>query len=226
MMHADRYFDGHPAPGGKPFDIAHGERSVVEQYVRAIDAARRTIYLENQSIPIMEVAAPLARALDRGVDVALLVPAVPEKYVFAARNNPAERSRFEGVELLMRHPGFVMTGIAGRDAMDPDPIYVHAKTMLVDDTWATIGSCNLHAFSLNGHCEMNASFWDVAVVRNLRCRLLALRVGADVAGLDDRAALALFRKVADDNCARGLRGEPLREGLAVTLSAERYGRSA
>ncbi|MGQ0583963.1 MAG: phospholipase D-like domain-containing protein [Reyranella sp.] len=223
LMHAGRYSDGHPVPGGRRFDIAGGERSVAEQYVRAIEAARSTIYLENQSIPIMEIAAPLARALERGVDVVLLVPTFPEKYVFAARLNPAEQPRFEGMELLARHPNFLMSGIGGRDAGDSDPVYVHAKVMLVDDAWATIGSCNLHAFSLNGHCEMNASFWDAVVVRDLRRRLLSLRVGEDTGSLDDRRALAFYRTVAEDNRGRMERGEAMREGLAVALRAERYG---
>lgn len=223
MMHIGRYSDGHAAPDGRPFDIAGGERSIAEQYVRAIDAARSTIYIENQAIPIMEIAAPLARALERGVDVVLLVPTIPEKYVFAARLDQAERPRFEGMELLACYPNFLMLGLAGRDARDLDPVYVHAKAMLIDDAWATIGSCNLHAFSLNGHCEMNASFWDEAVVRDLRRRLLSLRTGRDTASLDDSTALAHFRDVADDNRRRMERGEPMREGLAVTLRPERYG---
>lgn len=223
MLHAGRYFDGHPTPDGRPFDSARGERSIAEQYVRAIDAARRTVYLENQAIPIMEIASPLARALERGVDVVLLVPTKPEAYVFAARKDLSERSRFEGVELLGRHPNFLFAGIAGRDAGDPDPLYVHAKLMIVDDAWATIGSCNLHAFSLSGHCEMNASIWDETVARDLLRRLVSRRVGGDTASLDDRAAFALYRQVADDNRRRLERGEPLREGLAVTLQPERYG---
>lgn len=223
MIHAGRYRDGRAVSGVRPFDIAGGERSIAEQYVRAIDAARSTIYLENQAIPIMEIAAPLARALERGVDIVMLVPTIPEKYVFAARLDPAERPRFEGIELLARYRNFLMSGIAGRDAGDSDPIYVHAKAMLVDDAWATVGSCNLHAFSLNGHCEMNASFWDEAAVRDLRRRLLQLRTDRDTASLDDRGALALFRTVADDNRRRMECGETMREGLAVTLRPERYG---
>lgn len=223
MLHAGRYFDGHPTPEGQPFDAARGERSIAEQYVRAIDAARRTVYLENQAIPIMEIASPLARALERGVDVVLLVPTKPEAYVFAARKDPSERSRFEGVELLGRHPNFLLAGIAGRDARDPDPLYVHAKLMIIDDAWATIGSCNLHAFSLNGHCEMNASIWDETVARKLLRRLVSRRVGEDTASLDDRAAFARYRLVADDNRRRMERAEPLREGLGLTLQPERYG---
>ena len=223
MLHAGRYFDGHPTPDGQPFDAARGERSIAEQYVRAIDAARRTVYLENQAIPIMEIASPLARALERGVDVVLLVPTKPEAYVFAARKDPSERSRFEGVELLGRHPNFLLAGIAGHDARDPDPLYVHAKLMIIDDAWATIGSCNLHAFSLNGHCEMNASIWDETVARKLLRRLVSRRVGEDTASLDDRAAFARYRLVADDNRRRMERAEPLREGLGLTLQPERYG---
>jgi cardiolipin synthase A/B len=223
MLHAGRYFDGHPSPAGQAFDPVRGERSIAEQYVRAIDAARRTVYLENQAIPIMEIAAPLSRALERGVDIVLLVPAVPEKYVFAARNDPAERPRFEGVELLGRHPNFLLAGLAGRDAHDPDPLYVHAKLMIVDDTWTTIGSCNLHEFSLVGHCEMNASIWDSDVARELRCALLSRHLGADTGSLDDRAAFRLYREVAEDNRRRLETGEPAREGFAVALVPQLYG---
>lgn len=95
--------------------------------------------------------------------------------------------------------------------------------MIVDDAWATIGSCNLHAFSLTGHCEMIASIWDKTVARDLRCRLVSLRVGEDTVSLDDRAALGLYRQVGDDNRRRMERGEPMREGLAVALRPERYG---
>lgn len=32
-----------------------------------------------------------------------------------------------------------------------------------DDVWATIGSCNLHRYSLFGSGEMNATFWSPGV---------------------------------------------------------------
>jgi cardiolipin synthase A/B len=138
------------------------DRSILEQYERAIDAAEHTIYIENQAIPIPAIAACLERALTRGVAVVLLVPAVPEEHVFAARRDPARRALFDGLEALGRYPNFRLAGL---------PVYVHCKLMIVDDVWATIGSCNLHAYSLGGHSEMNASIWDEAVVRDLRDRL-------------------------------------------------------
>jgi phosphatidylserine/phosphatidylglycerophosphate/cardiolipin synthase-like enzyme len=138
------------------------DRSILEQYERAIDAAERSIYIENQAIPIPRLAARLEAALKRGVEVLLLVPAVPEAGVYAARRDPARRDLFAGLEALGRHPNFRLAGL---------PVYVHCKLMIVDDAWATIGSCNLHRHSLGGHSEMNASIWDAAVARDLRERL-------------------------------------------------------
>lgn len=224
MLHPGRYTDGHPTPDGTSFDVAAGERSILEQYERAIDAARRTIYVENQAIPIPAVADRLNHALERGVDVVLLVPAIPEDHVYAARLDPRRRALFNGLEALGRHQNFLLTGIAGRDAEGGrGATYVHAKLMLVDDAWATIGSCNLHSNSLSGHSEMNVSIWDSAVVHELRCTLLAEHLGVDTAQLDDRAALRLYRRVAHEN---GLKGESRDfnwQSLAFALSPD-YGR--
>jgi phosphatidylserine/phosphatidylglycerophosphate/cardiolipin synthase-like enzyme len=135
------------------------DRSILEQYERAIDAAERSIYIENQAIPIPRLAQRLDKALARGVDVLLLVPAIPEEGVYAARQDPARRVLFEGLEVLGRHKSFRLAGISS---------YVHAKLMIVDDAWLTLGSCNLHRYSMSENSEMNASIWDEEVARNLR----------------------------------------------------------
>ena len=136
---------------GLPYDIAGGERSILAQYHQAIGAARRSIYIENQAIPIPEVAVSLEQALKRGVEIVLLVPADPEEGIRAARNNPQRKALFDGLAALGRYENFTLVGIAGPNALGSrSSIYVHAKIMLVDDAWATIGSCNLHAHSLTG----------------------------------------------------------------------------
>jgi phosphatidylserine/phosphatidylglycerophosphate/cardiolipin synthase-like enzyme len=138
------------------------DRSILEQYERAIDAARHSIYIENQAIPIPRIAIRLEAALKRGVEILLLVPAEPEQHVYAARQDPARREPFAALEALGRYSRFRLAGL---------PVYVHCKLMIVDEAWATIGSCNLHARSLGGHSEMNASIWDASVARDLRERL-------------------------------------------------------
>jgi cardiolipin synthase len=198
------------------------ERSILEQYERAIDAARRTIYIENQAVPIPQVARRLLGALERGVDVVVLVPPIPEHYVYEARLDPQEQALFSGIEALGHHENFMLAGIAERHDQGLRAAYVHAKMMLVDDVWATIGSCNLHAYSLSGHSEMNASIWDAGVVRALRCTLLAQHLDRETGDLDDRAALRLFREIADANRLKMDRMEPDWQGLAFALRPDAY----
>jgi phosphatidylserine/phosphatidylglycerophosphate/cardiolipin synthase-like enzyme len=155
--------------------------------------------MENQALPISPIARNLEDALRRGVEVVLLVPAEPEAWVRAARRDPSRTALFGCVEALGRYDNFAMVGFTIQEGDRRRPVYVHSKAMLVDDAWATIGSCNLHANSLNGHTEMNASIWDAKVVRTLRCDLLAGHLGRDTSGIDDRDAMQLVRKTAQRN---------------------------
>jgi phosphatidylserine/phosphatidylglycerophosphate/cardiolipin synthase-like enzyme len=209
-LHAKRY-------GG-------GERSIFEQYRLAIDAARRTIYLENQAFEVAEIVAALRGALERGVEVVFLAPAEPEAGPAVALT-PERRSFLDARAALSGFASFTLAGIAGPDAQGQrQDVYVHAKLMLVDDAWATIGSCNLHAYSLFGSTEMNASIWDPEFVRALRCELFTEHLGTDTAHLDDLAALRLFRLTAAENRARRTAGEGDWQGLAFTLDPATYGR--
>lgn len=217
---AGRYRDGRPAPGGPAFDSWAGERSILEQYLLAIGAARRSIYIENQAFAVPEVVTALEEALERGVEVVVLVPSEPEDRARAARRRPEMRSFGERMRALGRHERFALVGIAGRgDDGGRHDVYVHAKLMLVDDAWATIGSCNLHAASVLGNAELNASFWDPGVVRALRRDLLAEHLGRDTADLDDRAALSEYRRIARQNRLRRDAGDPEWQGLAFSLDA-------
>ncbi|MBE7220092.1 MAG: phosphatidylserine/phosphatidylglycerophosphate/cardiolipin synthase family protein, partial [Caulobacteraceae bacterium] len=218
------YADGTATPGGRPFDIAGGERSILEQYRNAIDAARSSIYIENQALPIPEIAGRLEAAARRGVDIVLLVPAEPEDHVRSARRDPAKSALFAGIEALARCGNVLLAGLAAGGGEEHRSVYVHAKAMLVDDAWATVGSCNLHRNSLSGHTEMNASVWDRDVVRALRRDLFLEHLHEDTGDLDDRAALRRFREVARANADRERSGDRTRQGLAFALDAEDYAR--
>jgi cardiolipin synthase len=225
MVHPGRYGDSHPSPESLAHDIGGGERSILAQYLQAIGDARSSIYIENQAIPVPEVATALETVLKRGVAVVALVPADPEGHVRAARQNPQRKALFDGLAALGRYENFALAGIAGLDAQGRrSNIYVHSKIMLVDDTWVTIGSCNLHANSLSGHTEMNAAIWDPPVVRALRCELLAEHLGRDTAGIDDRSALRLYRQIARENRRRRDANDGKWQGLAFSLEPATYGR--
>ncbi len=218
-----RYRDPTAAPDAPPFPIEGGERSVLEQYLAAVAAARRTVYLENQFLHAPEVLAGLEAALARGVEVVFVVPAVPMPEIGAARRDPRAAALFAQLETLGRHPRFTLAGLAASlSGGRYQDVYVHAKAALVDDAWATIGSTNVASRSFYADTELNASLWDPGTARALRSALFREHLGVDTAALDERAALALFREVARTNRERRARGERL-QGLAFALDPARYG---
>ena len=219
-IHRGRYRDGHATPQGSSFDIASGEQSNFDQYCAAIDAARRTIYIENQYVDVPEIVDCLHRTLRRGVDVVLLMPAQPS---VGLHLRPERRAFLNARAELGTFENFILAGIAGLGTDGRrKPIYVHAKLMLIDDEWATVGSCNLHRFSLFGNCEMNAAFAEPDTVRAFRCELFREHLDQDTSGMDDRSALYLFRKIARENRRKLEAGDHAWQGLAFELELATY----
>ncbi len=210
-------------PGGKPFAIAAGETSVLEQYLAAIGAAREAIYIEDQAIASPVIVDAISAALCRGVSVFFLVPGNAHTAFREARRNPKAAFFFAKLAALAQQPGFTLAAIAGsRDDGHYDEVYVHAKIMLVDDAWATIGSTNVAERSFHRDTELNASFWHAPTVHALRTELLAEHLGEDTAGLDAGGALARAQAVARANSGRRALREPL-AGLVYALDPAVYG---
>ena len=84
-------------------------------------------------------------------------------------------------------------------------------------------SCNRHRFSLFGNGEMNAAVWHAATARALLSALLGEHLDRDLSGMDDRAALQLFGRIARENRARFAAGDPAWQGLAFTLGLAAIG---
>lgn len=222
-IHAGRYYNDHPA--GVAFPVAEGEKTNLAQYCQAISQARRTIYLENQYVEVVEIVDALHTALARGVEIVLLLPAVPDLTPSAVVSD--ERRAFLAARArLALYDNFTPCGIAGLDNTGHrQPVYVHAKLMLIDDEWATVGSCNLHHYSLFGNSELNAAFWDPVTVRAMRVELFQEHLALDTAELDDSSALRLFRRIADENRQRHTDHDPGWQGLAFSLNMETYGQA-
>ena len=121
-------------------------------------------------------------------------------------------------------PNFTLAALAATDgAGRRHEVYVHAKIMLVDDAWATIGSANIMTRSFHADTELNASFWHPATVRALRVALLREHTG-DRHRRDDAAARRSRRSssraaVHRDRHARGM----TTTGLAYALDPGSYG---
>jgi phosphatidylserine/phosphatidylglycerophosphate/cardiolipin synthase-like enzyme len=136
----------------KRFSFLDGrsEKGTLESYLRAFGAAKRFIYLENQYFTDAIIADALARVLKERTDLELLfLLNIKPDVVFY----PGRQARLVK-QLRAAAPDRV--GIFTRWSYDHDhprpwvaPIYLHSKTAVIDDTWATIGSANLDGLSLD-----------------------------------------------------------------------------
>ena len=121
-------------------------------YLLSITSAKRSILITNPYfIPDERMIQSLLDAARRGVRVAVLVPGkIDHKITYRASR------RYYGQMLL-----------GGIDIFEYMPALLHSKTMVVDGTWATIGSTNFdnRSFALNE--ELNLTLYDRSLARSL-----------------------------------------------------------
>jgi cardiolipin synthase len=173
-------------------------------------------------VEVPEIVAALDEALGRGVEVVLLLPAVPD-ISLPSTITPERMAFLEARANLASCENFTLCGIAGLGADGRrKPVYVHSKLILVDDEWASVGSCNLHHYSLFGNGELNAAFRDPATVRAMRVELFQEHIALDTCDMDDVSALLLFRQIARENRQRHERGDADWQGLAFSLDLATY----
>lgn len=226
-MRRELYADTIPAPpAGDPPDRANHERTNLVQYQHAIDAAHDSIYIENQYLEDESIVNALREALTRDVEVLVVLPADPDY-----RDVPPEvlSARLAFHELrsdLDHHPRFMACGLAsaGIDGARTS-VYVHSKVIIVDGTFATIGSCNLHHHSLFGNGELNIAMFNAAAAHHVLVSLLSEHAGADLSGLDALAAIQHTKTVARQNLEKSAAGRSGWQGLAFPLSLAEYGQN-
>ena len=116
------------------------------QYYMGIQAARKTIWIENAYfVPDRQIRQGLVAAAARGVDVRVIVPG---KYIDSP--NVRLASRF--------HYGELLDG--GVRIYEYLPTMMHNKVMVVDGIWTSIGSINFVNRSMTKNGEANVSIYD------------------------------------------------------------------
>jgi cardiolipin synthase len=127
-------------------------------YLYAIEHARSYVLIENAYfIPTLAVRRALARAVKRGVVVAVAVPCFSDVPIVAY----AGRHLYAG--LLKR----------GVRILEWPHGMLHAKTAVIDDAWAIVGSYNFDHRSLFSQLEAVAVVVDPDFARRLREQTLA-----------------------------------------------------
>ena len=141
-------------------------------YVSAIRAARRAILLENAYfLPDRRLRRALYRAVERGVEVSVIVPGRSDVKLIAYAGYYIYRKMVARGVRILRWQGPMM----------------HAKTAVVDGIWSAIGSYNLDNRSLRYNLEVIVEVLDSdvgTVMEGHFRRDVALTVPFDVAEWD------------------------------------------
>lgn len=153
-LKGEKYFPKHEKVGDARIAIVDkmlGKNSdaMRDLFVAMLNSAQKSVKLINPYfVPTHRVRQALKRAVDRGIDVQIVIsaksdePITPEATHYVG-NNLAKR----GAKVYMFEGGFH-----------------HSKFMIVDDLYATVGSSNLDARSLRCDYEMNTVIFDKKAV--------------------------------------------------------------
>ena len=124
-------------------------------FLAALATARRRVWIETPYlIPDEPLEAAMRVAVLRDVDVQVIVPKEGDSKLVTAAS----------------HTYCDALGRAGVQIFEYGPPMLHAKTMIVDDTMAIVGTANLDNRSFRLNFEIAAAFYDPDVITHLAGR--------------------------------------------------------
>jgi cardiolipin synthase len=131
---------------------AGGSVAMYTMFLLAMSAARRTIYITNPYfVPDDKMIETLLQARRRGVRIVLLLPGAID------HNLVRQASRSQLGRLLQ----------AGIQIYEYRAALLHSKTMVIDSTWATVGSTNLDRRSFELNEELNLIVYNADIAHRL-----------------------------------------------------------
>ena len=128
------------------------DNPVEETYLQLISSAQKMLYITTPYYAVEEsMQQALCIAADAGVDVRLLVPAIPDKkYAYMVAETYWGELLAHGVKIYKYAPGFV-----------------HAKSVMVDREVALVGSTNMDYRSFQLHYECAVLLYHMSAVEEL-----------------------------------------------------------
>ena len=167
----------------------YGEIREIEQlYLDMIAAAKHFIYFENQYFTCAKIAAAIAERLDED-DAPEFVMVMPETADGWLEQMAMDAARVQLVrEIAKAKHGDRLKVYFPRTAKG-DPIYVHAKTAVIDDRMIRVGSANMNnrSMGLDSECDVTidaalpANAGAGPAIRRLRESLIAEHLDVDPA---------------------------------------------
>lgn len=160
----DKYFPKIAPTGSSTAHVAYtspdGSVSAVQiLYYLAIKAARREILIQNPYLlPDRQAIAALEEAVDRGVDVRIMVPS--DDATDSAIVQHASHHHFG--TLLQR----------GVKVYEYEKTLLHQKVLVIDGVWSCVGSTNFDDRSFRLNDEVSIGVVDPAIAAQLRAAFL------------------------------------------------------
>jgi cardiolipin synthase len=158
LLGGESYFPRSLAPRGQVSvqvvrsSPAGGSFAMYTSLLLSLASARRSVYITNPYFLLDDkMTETLERAASRGARVVVLVPGVIDHRIV----RQAGRGQF----------GRLLE--AGVEIYEYQPALLHAKTMVIDGIWATVGSTNLDNRSMALNDELNVMVYDPVVARRL-----------------------------------------------------------
>lgn len=163
-------------------------REIEQLYLDMIAAAERFIYFENQYFTSGKIAAAIAARLEED-DPPEFVMVMPETADGWLEQMAMDAARVKLVRAIAKARHGSRLRIYVPHTAGGDPIYVHAKTAIVDDRLLRIGSSNMNnrSMGLDSECDVTidaalpANRGAGPTIRKLRESLLAEHLDVDPA---------------------------------------------
>ena len=120
--------------------------------IRMMMMARKTLWIQTPYlVPDDPMIATWVIAAHSGVDVRIMIPSMPDHpFIYRATQWYANYLLREGIKIYVYDNGFI-----------------HAKTVMVDDRFAAVGSMNQDFRSYSLNFETDAVFYDKNITREL-----------------------------------------------------------
>ncbi|MGA1843884.1 MAG: phospholipase D-like domain-containing protein [bacterium] len=206
-------------------------REIRRLFTDAIHGAERLIYIENQYFSSQAVYRALLDRMRKtsgeSLQVIVILPQKPHALIEEISLGIAQMSMIHSLTEAAAGQGhslgfYYPASVSSKDTSAS--VYVHAKLLLVDDRFLTVGSANISNRSMGLDTELNAS-WEAttgdqrAVIRSIRRTRVSLL--AEHAGIKSRRDLR--RLCRTDGIVRFLDGladrprSPLRHHTTETL---------
>lgn len=167
------------------------KRQVESTYVKQIAEAKELVYIENQYLACDRIVDALCSRLREpgGPEVIIILPWGCPGSIQAMSMDPRRDELLDRLrETGGRFQAYWATLRGGAlKKIERDAVYIHAKTLVIDEKLMRVGSANLNNRSMGLDTELDISLWveegdgdGARAIREFRQRLIAYLLGADV----------------------------------------------